>query len=217
MRRARKLNRRAQLTKAASTERTHSSGDQCPRHRSRCVSLSWFRRPRTYRSRSRRRARESYRAIACLPADLPRTPCRRSDNAVASIQDRSHDKSLWPDIRSDHRPESTKGVEILGPNPLRKSRIFVDDIFRCHIVHASVSEYERVGFVGADFLASSANNNPELSFVSDSACIRSGSPDRCAWIAERSLGFKEVKRLLRRRHAELGAKFTEIVPEGDHL
>jgi hypothetical protein len=31
------------------------------------------------------------------------------------------------------------------------------------------------------------------------------------------LGFKEVKRLLRRRHAELGAKFTEIVPEGDHL
>jgi hypothetical protein len=72
-------------------------------------------------------------------------------------------------------------------------------------------------FVGADFLAPSANNNPELSFVSDSTCIRSGSPDRCAWIAERSLGFKEVKRLPRRRHAELGAKFTEIVPEGDHL
>jgi hypothetical protein len=93
------------------------------------------------------------------------------------IEDGAYHEARRIDPCGDDRTERPGAVKALGPRPLRKLRITVENIGSSDVVDAGVAEDEIIGFLWRNAAAGLADDAAEFALIGGLAVIGCASPD----------------------------------------
>ena len=113
--------------------------------------------------------------------------------------------------------ERPVSVKPLGPRPLRKSRVAVENVVRGNVVDAGIAKDEVIGFVRGYPAAGLSDDDAEFALVGGFAVIGGGARNYRAGCRDAGRGLQQIQRLRRLRLLQLGGERVEIIPERHDL